>query len=120
MRKHHAFRIAGAAGSVLDERGGIGAGGMRQIDRRRRGLEVRNAFDSVQGLNLGAEEARKPPPLRHRDQYAAAGVAQDGGLAAEMILKLREPHWRIDRHWNSAGIKDPEESDEKIDAGRQH
>jgi hypothetical protein len=37
-----------------------------------------------------------------------------------MILELRQPHRRIDRHRNGSGVKNAEERDKKITAGWEH
>ena len=79
-----------------------------------------DALDGVQAFHLRAQQSGQPQSLGHRDQQAGPGVAQNADLAPQMIFDLRESHRGIDRHWNSAGIKDAEKGNEIIDTGRQH
>ena len=93
---------------------------LRQPGDRRGAIQILDALGGIQRFHLRAQQSRKLPALGHRDQEPGTGIAQDAGLAAQMILDLRKPHRRVDRHRNGAGIKNAEESNEKIDAGRQH
>ena len=120
MAQHDALRIAGAARRVLDERGGLRILNLRQWRGRSGRLQARDALQSLQDIGLRAEQSCETPPFRQRDQEPSACVAQNAGLAAQMLFDLREPHRRINRDGNRAGIKDAEKGDEEIDSRRQH
>ena len=121
MAEHDALGIAGAARGVLDQRR------RRVVDlgRRRwrfRCSSVSSATLSIvrKALDLRVQQATDAAALRNGHQHGGAGVAQNAGLPAQMVLDLRQPHRRIDRNRNGAGIEDAEEGDEEIEAGRQH
>src|SRR5271157_4820905 len=91
MAEHNALRIAGAARRVLDERGGLGVRNPWQRRGRSGRFQARDALESLQDFGLRAEQSGEAPPFRQRDQKPGAGVAQNAGLAAQMLLELREP-----------------------------
>ena len=120
MREHHALRIAGAPRRVLHQ-----AERFRIVQRRQRrcvalGRERRDGLDAFQRLDLAAQQHRERAALRHRDQHARAGIAQDHDLAAHVLFELRHAGRRIDRHRHGAGIENAEERGEEIRRGRQH
>ena len=120
MTEHHAFGVAGAARGVLNERGRGGVLELRQRSFGRAGRERGRALDRGQRSDQPLQQRAKPQPLGHRDQHAGAGIAQDAGLAAGIVLDLGALHRRIDRHRHRADVENPEECREEIDAGRQH
>ena len=92
------------------------AAGFRTASSRKRSLRSRPKTASEPAL----AEATKPEPLGHRDQHAGAGIAENAGLTAGIVLDLRALHRRIDRHRHRAGIENAEECHEEIDSRRQH
>ena len=119
VAEHHALGIAGRAGGVLDE------ARRRSVGHRRQGgrLVARQALHGlhrIERIHLPAQQRRQPQALRHRHQDARAGIAQDAGLPAQVVLDLRQPRRRIDRHRHRAGVEDAEKGDEEFQAGRQH
>ena len=94
--------------------------GPRQLDSRCGASRSAALADKVQYLHLRPKQTSKPRrPSRHRDEKTSAGVAEDATLPAQVILKLRDPHGRVDRHGNSARIEYSKEGGEKFNARRQ-
>ncbi|MCY1454581.1 hypothetical protein D9M71_716580 [compost metagenome] len=57
--------------------------------------------------------------LRHRDQYPGLGIAQDAGLAPQVILDLRQAQRRVNGHRDATRQQDAEEAPQKVASGRQ-
>ncbi len=58
--------------------------------------------------------------LRVGDENARLRVGENAGLATQMILDLRQPKRRINRHGNGAGEQNAEEGDEEVAIRGQH
>ena len=95
-------------------------GHRRQGGRRvaRQALATVSTASSVSTWPRSSAASRRPSGTVTRTR--GAGVAQDAGLAAQVVLDLRQPRRRIDRHRHGAGVEDAEEGDEEVEAGRQH
>ena len=120
MRQHHSLGIAGAARRVLHQRHARRARHCREWFARRARGEVVDRLDAAQAFDLEAEQPTHCGRLGRRDQYGGASIAQDAGLAAQMLLDARQARRRIDRGRYAAGVEHAEEDGEKGGAGRQH
>ena len=119
VAQHDTLGIAGTARGVLNERGrslmrGRQPGGGRA--RRKPG----HTLDRGQARHLCLQQGRGPSRFRNRYQDTGARTAQDGRLAAQVLLQLGHAHRRIDGHGDRAGIKDGKERNEEIAARWQH
>ena len=90
--------------SAVAEASIFGAGNSAPSD-----LSPAGALDRAQALHLGAQQAADAEALGDGHQHARAGVAQNSGLPAQMILDLGHPRGRIDRNRDRAGEQDAEE-----------
>ena len=93
----------------------------RRRQRRRRGArQVRHGRHRAQRGALRAQQMAKRLGARVGDQQRGLGVGDDAGDAAQVLLELRRPRRRVQRHRHAAGVERAIESGEEFAAGGQH
>ncbi len=119
MREHHAFRIAGAAGGVLQETDLAGAAANGDEGGRLR-REIRGHEHGAQRFHLRAQQPRERLRLRNRDHDRGAGALQYADVPGHVVFDLRQARRRIQRHRNAAGEQHAVEAVQVIGGRRQH
>ena len=119
MGQHHALGITSAAGGVLQE-GEIRAANRGVAPWGRFLLQFRHRDDVAQFLDLRSQQPRHQLGFGYGDQRHGLGVAQQPGMAAQMLFDLRRADRRIDRHRYAARQQDAEKSEKILGAGREH
>ncbi|MNH00741.1 hypothetical protein D3C79_599410 [compost metagenome] len=119
MADHHALGLASATRGVLQE------GDVTRLPQRCDALaplahQLGHAGDTGQARDLRPEQAGEQLRLRHGNQHFGLGVVQDAGLAAQMLLYLRQAQRWVDGHRHPTGQQDAEKTLEKVAACGQH
>ncbi|MNP12727.1 hypothetical protein D3C76_1049770 [compost metagenome] len=119
MADHYALGLASAARGVLQE---------GDVIRLPRGCDPLAALacqlgyadDAGQARDLRLDQPGKQLGLRHGNQHFDLGVAQDAGLAAQMVLDLRKAQRWVDGHRNTTGQENAEKAMKEVAARGQH
>ena len=125
VRQQDPFRLAGAAGRVLDE-GRILAGQPARRPVRQRAVVVALGRELVQGghrrqrRNPAPEQGRQPLDRREGDQQADSRVRQDASLALGVLANPIGAKRGVDRDRNRPGEQRSEEGGKERGLGPQH
>ncbi|MCY1422093.1 hypothetical protein D9M71_377630 [compost metagenome] len=116
---HHTLGLASTARGVLQE------GDVIRLPRWCDAFapllhQIGHAGDAGQARDLRLEQPGEQLRLRHGNQHFGLGVAQNAGLAAQMILYLRQAQRWVDGHRHTTGQQDAEKALEKVAACGQH
>ncbi|VVO41804.1 hypothetical protein PS691_05812 [Pseudomonas fluorescens] len=116
---HHALGLARAARGVLQE------GEVLRLPRRCDALaplacQLAHCGNARQARDLRLEQPGEQLRLLHGDQHLGLGVAQDAGLAVQMILDLRQAQRWVDGHRHPPGQQDAKKAMEKVAPCGQH
>ena len=117
MREQDALRLPRAAGGVLDE-GRVVRG--RRHGPPRLADHVFGGHHRVEGRHLAHEQAGDARHVAERHEDARARVAQDGHLAADVLLDAVEAERRIQGDRYAAGHQRADEGREEPLLGPQH
>ncbi len=118
VRQHNAFGVARAPRGVLQQGDVVGACGAQR--QRVRGRELGGADHSGERGYARLQPRPDAPRGAVGDQQAGGRIAEDPGLASEVLLDLSEARGRIDRHRHRSREEHAEEDREELEAGRQH
>ena len=120
VAQRDALGVAGGAGGVLDE-AERGAAQWLGWQWRAAGAGERvGRADMGERRHQSGEHARERAHTVEGDQHPRLAVAQDAGLAAQVLLDLIGACGRIHRHRHCAGEQDAEEAAEEVQPRGQH
>ena len=119
VAEHHPLGAAGAAGGVLEERGG-GPVEARALLQPAVAVEPGHVDHRVESRNLRGQQLRDPEGGGEGHEGAGLRVREDPRVAPHVVLELAQPRGRVDRHRDRPGDLHREEGREVVEAGGQH
>ena len=119
VAEHHALGAAGAAGGVLEERGGGLVEG-RALPQPAGLVEPGHVEHRIEPRDLRGEQPRDPEGGAEGDEGPGPGVREDPRVAPHVVFELARTRGRVDRHRDRPGHLHREEGGDVVEAGGQH
>ena len=101
MRQHHALRLPGAAGGVLQE-ADLPAAAAHRGETFAIGGEIGRHEHRAQRFHLRPQKPGDRLRFRDRHHERGLGALQDADVAREVVLDRRQARRRVERHGNAA------------------